>query len=236
VLKTEQWYEVLNAGFRLTGIAGSDFPVPMNRGPWPRAIPLLGPERTLVKANPAGSLFNTWAAGIRTGQVVVSNGPMLDMVVNGRGPGAVLKSTGMLEGEATATFHRPLEKIEIVVNGKVAASRQVEGEREVRLPFRIPMQESSWVAARVTSPSLPGEPVIQAHTNPVYVLRDNKPVSAMNARAALLTRWEQQSKYYKSSALVFEKPEHRAELIAKVDQALEVLRSDRVPSYDRMVK
>jgi hypothetical protein len=36
--------------------------------------------------------------------------------------------------------------------------------------------------------------------------------------------------------LVFEKPEHRAELIAKVDQALEVLRSDRVPSYDRMVK
>src|SRR5688572_7270551 len=144
VLKTEQWYEILNAGFRLTGIAGSDFPVPMNRGPWPRAIPLLGPERTLVKANPAGSLFNTWAAGVRTGQVVVSNGPMLDMVVNGRGPGAVLKSTGILEGEANATFHRPLEKIEIVVNGKVAASRQVEGEREVRLPFRIPIEESSW--------------------------------------------------------------------------------------------
>src|SRR5258708_17039966 len=31
VLKTEAWYELLNAGFQVTGVAGSDFPVPLNR-------------------------------------------------------------------------------------------------------------------------------------------------------------------------------------------------------------
>jgi hypothetical protein len=50
VLKTKEWYQLLNAGLQVTGIAGSDFPVPLMRlKPWPRWIPLLGPERTLVK-------------------------------------------------------------------------------------------------------------------------------------------------------------------------------------------
>jgi hypothetical protein len=55
ILKAEPWYELLNAGFRVTGIAGSDFPVSLNRRPWPREIPLLGPERTLVKTTPTVS-------------------------------------------------------------------------------------------------------------------------------------------------------------------------------------
>ena len=31
VLKAEPWYELLNAGFRVTGIAGSDFPANLSR-------------------------------------------------------------------------------------------------------------------------------------------------------------------------------------------------------------
>ena len=35
-LWTAEWYELLNAGFLPTGIAGSDFPVPLSRfSPWP---------------------------------------------------------------------------------------------------------------------------------------------------------------------------------------------------------
>src|SRR5262249_20259270 len=91
VLKTEQWYEIINAGFRVTGIAGSDFPGNMSRSkPWTRAIPLLGPERTLVKGsvNGEGSAYERWAEGVRAGAVVVSNGPLLDLSVNGQAPGA----------------------------------------------------------------------------------------------------------------------------------------------------
>jgi hypothetical protein len=114
--------------------------------------------------------------------------------------------------------------MEIIVNGKVEVSRDVAGQREARLPFRVSMPDSAWVAARVTSPRLEGEPLIQAHTNPVYVLRDRKPVAVGNARATLRARWEEQAKYYRSSELVFSRPQERAELIAKVQEALDVLR------------
>jgi hypothetical protein len=223
VLKAEPWYELLNAGFRVTGIAGSDFPVPLSRNPWPRELPLLGPERTLVRSSTSGSLFDTWAAGVRSGQVVVSNGPLLELTVNGKGPGAQAAWSGIVEGEASAVFHRPLERMEILVNGKVATQRDIRGERAARLPFRIPVEESVWVAARVTSASLEGEPVIQAHTNPVYVLRDGKSVRAGNARPALLSRWERQAGYYRSSELVFARDEERAALLRKVDEAITVL-------------
>src|SRR5262245_23443466 len=94
-LKTEPWYELLNAGFRVTGIAGSDFPANLSRlKPWPRAMPLLGPERTLVKVgverDPGRSTYDVWVEGVRRGDVVVSNGPLLDLTVEGQAPGAVV--------------------------------------------------------------------------------------------------------------------------------------------------
>src|ERR1700693_3925851 len=114
VLKSWPWYELLNAGFQVTGVAGSDFPVPLHdvKKPWPRTIPLLGPERTLVKAHATGSPYEAWAAGVRSGAVVLSNGPLLDMQVD--------KKTGT--ATASASFYRPLEKLEIVRNGAVIAA------------------------------------------------------------------------------------------------------------------
>src|SRR5262249_33790958 len=131
-LKADAWYELLNAGFRVTGIAGSDFPGNLSRfKPWPRAIPLLGPERTLAKSNPVGSgtagrsVYDDWVDGVRRGAVVVSNGPILDLVVDGRGPGAVVdvpSDRTRLSGEVSAVSHRPLEALEVVANGGVIES------------------------------------------------------------------------------------------------------------------
>jgi hypothetical protein len=166
---------------------------------------------------------------------VVSNGPLLDLTVNGNGPGAVMNGNDILEGEARANFHRSLERIEIIVNGAVAASRDARGERQVRLPFRIPVKASSWIAARVVSPSLDGQPVIQAHTNAVYLVRDKKPVTVGNARSALRAKWEQQANFYRSSGLTFASEQQRADLLAKVDAALKVLQSDTGPEYRRQV-
>ena len=62
LIKTEGWYELLNAGFRVTGTAGCDWPDPTDHFiPWERNLPLLGPERTLVKATPGESAWETWA-------------------------------------------------------------------------------------------------------------------------------------------------------------------------------
>ena len=225
VLHAERWYELLNAGLRVTGIAGSDFPVPLNnRKPWPRSIPLLGPERTMVKAPPGASAYESWAAGVREGRAVVTNGPLLELTINGQEPGAVLDAPAV-EGRARVTFHRPIEKLEIVANGQVVATRAGDGTAtELTLPFKVDTPDSTWIAARASSPQLENEPDIRAHTNPVYVLRGGRRVRVDAARQAVLARWEREAEYYRTGGLRFADETQRRELLEKVDAALNALR------------
>jgi hypothetical protein len=227
-LHTQPWYELLNAGFRAVGLAGSDFPANVGRfESWPRAFPLLGPERALVKAEPGESAYEAWAAGVRKGAVVVSNGPLLDFSVRERGPGEVIRWDGEAieaEGVASAVFHRPIQKIEIVANGQVVASREGSGEAtELSLPFKVSLRESAWVAARVQARHDEGEPEIWAHANPVYVLKEGKPAYVAADRRALLERWEKEAEYYRNPELVFANADQRRELLGMVEQTRKIL-------------
>jgi hypothetical protein len=217
VLKTAQWYELLNAGFQVTGVAGSDFPVPLNntKKAWPRSIPLLGPERAMVKAHAAGSPYEAWAAGVRSGAVVLSNGPLLEMSVD--------KKTGT--ATASARFYRPLEKLEIVRNGVVIAAIPGDGKRmKLTASTGIDNRESCWVAARVAARKNPGEPDIQAHTNPVYLLTGGKPVMIRAARESLVKQWEEQLAWYKSTTMVFVDGARKREFFDRAEQTLNELR------------
>jgi hypothetical protein len=216
VLKTAEWYELLNAGLRVTGIAGSDFPVPMGRyREWPRWLPLLGPERTLVKARAAGSPYEAWAAGVRSGNVTVTNGPLVEIHLDKTGATA----------SASASFYRPLQKLEIVRNGAVAASVPGDG-KQLRLTasLRLPEGESSWVAARVVAAKKEGEPEIQGHTNPAYALRNGKPVMLPGARQALAARWAAELDWYRAADLAFPSEAARQEFYRDAARALDELR------------
>jgi hypothetical protein len=58
--------------------------------------------------------------------------------------------------------------VEIVVNGKVVAKRNIVADGKVNdLAFEVPVSTSSWIAARV----LPA-----AHTNAIFALMGGKPV------------------------------------------------------------
>src|SRR5437763_6050127 len=60
--------------------------------------------------------------------------------------------------------------VEIVVNGQVAASREVEADSQLHdLRFDVPIARSSWIALR----HFP-----QLHTNPVNVLIADQPIRA----------------------------------------------------------
>jgi hypothetical protein len=218
VLWREAWYELLNAGFRVTGIAGSDFPVPLNgRKPWPRWLPLLGPERTLVKARTAGSPFDAWAGGIRSGNVVVSNGPLLDMQVD--------KTTGAIA--ASGSFFRPMESLEIVSNGAVIAAVRGDGTRtKLAVTAQAKCAESCWVAARTVARKEGAEPDIQAHTNPVYLPSGGKPVMPVmmrSARESLVKKWETELNWYKSASLVFRDDARRREFFERGERTLSEL-------------
>jgi hypothetical protein len=233
-IKTKAWYQLLNAGLRVVGTAGCDFPDPHNHfQPWPRHLPLLGPERTLVKADPGDSAYDAWADGIRRGAVVITNGPLLEFAVDGESPGKIFEWRGdsrPIEASAAAVFYRPLLKLELVMNGKVVAGVHGDGsERELTLRFRTNITESAWIAARVKTISYPGEPEIWAHANPVYLLKDGNPVYIKRDRDALRARWADEVEYYKTGGLQFEKESQREELLRMANDTLRLLEGPQPP-------
>ena len=178
----------------------------------------------MVKAAPGQSAYESWAAGVRAGRAFVTNGPLVELTVNGQEPGAVLDAP-KVEGRARVVFHRPIEKLEIIANGQVVATREGDGAAtELTLPFAVDTPDSTWIAARASSPKIENEPDIRAHTNPVYVLRGGRPVRVDTARRAVLQRWEREAEYYRTGGLSFADESRRRELLEKVDVALDALR------------
>ena len=65
--------------------------------------------------------------------------------------------------------------VEIIVNGKVASSQKMLADGVTReMKFEVAIKSSSWVAARV---------VPAAHTNPVFVILNAKPIRASRRSA-----------------------------------------------------
>src|SRR5262249_23679059 len=78
--------------------------------------------------------------------------------------------------------------VELVVNGKWGATKEVEADgSEKEVTFNVPIESSSWVCLRILPSS---------HTNPVFVLVGDKPIrvskkSAEWCLAATEKCWEQ---------------------------------------------
>ena len=114
-------------------------------------------------------------------------------------------------------------------NGKVAAWRVGNGEKELSLPFQFPIEESSWIAARAQSASLRPDLEIGAHANPVYVLKDGKPVYVKADREAVSEQWEKEAEFYRTAGLVFADDSQRTEFFRLVEQTREILRGPQPP-------
>lgn len=205
-LWTDEWYELLNAGLRVTGIAGSDFPANVPRlNPWPKHIPLLGPERALVKAAPGQSAYAAWAAAIRKGEVTVSNGPLVE----------IANDNGVIR--ARASFHQPIEALEIVRNGQVVTTATNNTSLETTAPA-----QPGWYAARARLPKpADPDPQLQAHTNPLYI---GNPAPDTATRARLAAKWEAELNYYRSANLPFASTTERQAFFTEAEKALAILR------------
>ena len=75
------WYAVLNNGFRITAVGGEDSISSMH------AAKLVGSSRTYVDTGQRGLTMEAWFDGLRAGHAFVTNGPLVGLTVNGRGPG-----------------------------------------------------------------------------------------------------------------------------------------------------
>jgi hypothetical protein len=173
---TALYHKLLNCGFRLTASAGTD--CFLNRI---RSFPP-GTERAYVKID--GPLtYQKWIDGLRTGRSFVSNGPILQLTVAGKGLGDTLelKGAGQVKVEAKITSIHPLDKIEVLYNGKTAAlaTQAKDGLTTDFVPM-IQVDRSGWIALQVSGPVQPEikGPAIFAVTSPVYVNVGGEPAGS----------------------------------------------------------
>ncbi|HLT71206.1 MAG TPA: CehA/McbA family metallohydrolase [Cyclobacteriaceae bacterium] len=176
-LQTRHYYHLLDLGYAVTAVAGSDFPwcgKDHDNGP-PDKNARIGNVRFYSFLNTPLS-FTAWKAAVRSGHTFVTSGPMLEFTVNDKLPGDTLfvKQGARLKIKTQAYGHMkqvPLDRLELVVHGKVIASVHAgePGQSSSLLSFEkdIIVSEGSWMAARAYAGS--GQ---AAHTTPVYVSVD----------------------------------------------------------------
>ncbi len=152
------YYTWLSSGYRIAASAGSANGV--LRSP-------LGQNRSYVYLGRDFSA-DAWLAGQKAGRNFVTNGPMLFVDVDGRRPGAVLPgSARRVEVRIQALSRAALDRVEIVVDSRVAETIPVPRANNLRASLRVAVTEGSWLAVRCFEKA---EATVRfAHTGAFYV-------------------------------------------------------------------
>jgi hypothetical protein len=187
-LQHEVWYNILNTGFRMAPVAGTDYPCT-------DAYP--GRDRFYTQiTGPVG--YRGWLEGVRKGRTFVTNGPLLDLSVGDQGMGGelMLAKPGTVRVVARVRFdpaRDDVRELALIENGRVVHSvTRKEGAAEIRLTIAHPIREAAWLAVRATGNKVgeirPGRSL--AHSAAVYVTLKNAPSLAEHPRAkALAGAW-----------------------------------------------
>ena len=180
------WYRLLNCGFRLPGSAGTDCFLNRIRSQLP------GASRVYVKTD-GQFTYQAWIDGLRAGRSVVTNGPMLEIEVENTAPGGTVHLAAARDVRiiAKASSQFPLEKVEVVYNGKVIASGDLaEGKLSAGIDTQINLPRSGWISLRALGPSHPDHSggLLEAHASPVYVEVAGKP-AASREDAEYFLKW-----------------------------------------------
>lgn len=146
----ENWYTLLNCGFRLqptAGTASGVHPVP------------LGHSRVYVHTGPE-FVADHWIDGLRKGRSFVTTGPVLFATLDQQKPGHVFEAAnpGGRKLSIRSFSDRPIDRIEVIVNGKVRETfrpgpqhpqvKGAEGGWRLSIDRDISIETSSWIAIR----------------------------------------------------------------------------------------
>ena len=134
---------------------------------------------------------------LREGKSFATNGPLLTLSFGGRdiGDELLLDSARTVRVEARLMSIVPVDRFEIIVNGRVIES--TDGDE---IALDLPLDRSSWIAARAVGPAHPlvGDEYAFAHTSPVYVQIGGEPI-AEAADKEFFARYVEELKLYVES-------------------------------------
>jgi hypothetical protein len=118
--------------------------------------------------------YAAWIDNLRMGRSFVSNGPMLQLTIDGKGLGESVKLGGAqkLRVKASARSQYPLARVELIHNGQVAALLPLAKDAlSAALDREIEVKKSGWFALRASGPAHADSVVgaVYAHTAPIYI-------------------------------------------------------------------
>jgi hypothetical protein len=171
---SEGWYRLLNLGYRINPAAGSDWPYSDFPGIVRNFTKLDGPLN-----------LDAWFEAYRQGHTYVTNGPFLELTVNGRGMGEELRVPKGAKLEIVAeTQLNPdvdtLDRLELVVLGEVDATQKGAGET-ASIKKTLTAEHSMWIAVRSFGSKQDPNNMVVAHSAPIYVVVDGEPTWSRKA-------------------------------------------------------
>lgn len=181
----QAWYRFLNIGRAMPATSGTDMMANFYRAP------AVGTARAYV---PVANGQDGYAAAIdqvRSGQGFVTTGPALLFEVDGRTPGSTVAG-GRQDWSIELISVRPVERVEIIVNGQVVQTLDgFGGDGRRRYSGTVDLPSGGWIAARAVGGQT-GWPVMSyvhfAHTQPVWIdhIGSTEPLAARAAAQDLL--------------------------------------------------
>jgi hypothetical protein len=170
------WYRLLNCGFRLPAGAGTDAMANFAslRGP-------VGMNRVYVRSG-APLEHRRWLAALKAGRSFATNGPLIEMRVNGTGLGGEVRlppGGGDVDVSVRLRSNVPVDHLELVRNGTVVQEIPLAaGRRSASDTVRVQVDRSGWLLLRARGdkaayPTLDIFPY--ATTSPVYLTVGGQP-------------------------------------------------------------
>ena len=172
------WYRYLNLGYRLPVVGGSDKMA---------AASQLGGVRTYTQLGELEFTYDNWMAALRAGNTFVTVGPLAELTVEGRAPGATVelpRGGGTIHVQwRIESVAVPISSVELIHGGVVAEQADGRGALSLSGTATVHVQDSSWLALRVRGSYRSERPLdIAAHTSAVQVrVGGARPFSAHDA-------------------------------------------------------
>ncbi|MEQ8936129.1 MAG: CehA/McbA family metallohydrolase, partial [Amphiplicatus sp.] len=147
----------------------------------------VGMNRTYVRVGePKGDAkasVRQWLDGLKAGRSFATNSPLLSLTIGEAQPGDEIKLKAgkhRLSWSAEMRSIAPVDRVEIVVNGEIAASVSLDDEgRSAAGMGELEIDESSWILLRAISDK--ASPLVfdlypHATTSPIYVTVGGSPM------------------------------------------------------------
>jgi hypothetical protein len=217
------WYKLLNCGFRvpLVGASGKE-----NNGL------VLGAMRTYARLQAREDFtYKNWIEAIRGGRTIVTNGPLLSFSVNDQESGSTVslpETAQSVKVQVTASSVVPFDFLEVVANGEVVAACPATNEGKLAvLETDVSVAASAWLAARCRGQHVllgrPADPRVFAHTSPVYIQKEDRPLVLDSSALASLSKELERMRVWATREARCETMQQRERLAGILEKAAEKL-------------